>query len=176
MMLLTPGFHGHPYMAAVAPDQALVGFLGHAPAEYAAGEALEVVWRVSGSQPVGWGELAIAVGNPVGGNQPMTVVGVADVAEQLSTTAFMVTVSTSLTLTHAIAPGEGVWLIMAAWIPPGGVSPTVVASSSFDTICAGTMASIDVPGWKPSQNIGQVIVANAQGSPRSVTAAVIFPQ
>jgi hypothetical protein len=162
-------------MAAVAPDQALVGFIDHAEADYAPGQIVEVVWRVAGSQPVGWGELAIATGDPVGGNQPMTVLGVADVTAQLSTTAAMVTVSTSIPLTHAIAAGEGMWLILAGWVPPGGVSPTVVASSVYDTINAGTMGTIDVPGWKPSQNINQVVVANAQGAPRSVSAAVIFP-
>lgn len=169
-LFTTPGYLGPSTGLVLGNDAAVAMYLGAAPFDLA-DATIEVTWRQVTPAAVGWGEVAIAAGEPLGGNQPLVVVGAGKVATEFG---WQGTVTATFQVEQSVPAGQALWLVMAAWSPPGWGQPTVVGAIHADPIRAGVVAVLTVPGWKPSDAIGQPWVFDAQPATRPVTATVVI--
>ena len=173
-ILLTPGFHG-PYSGiALANDDARCSLLGVADRDYMPGELFDVLWRQHQPSPVGWAEFAIGTGDIALGNPTISLAGFVDVTQEVG--AYVGSSTASLPLVHPLPAGSPLYLVTAAWVPPGWSAAYVVGSMPADPIGSGVLGAMRVPGYKPSGWLGIPIAFDAQPPIlRSMAAMVRAP-
>lgn len=169
-LMITPGYVGPVAPLTMVNDRAVAMWLGQAPRDIYGKETLTVAWRQIQPAAASWAEMAVAVGDPILGNQPLVVVGIADVRQQAG---WLGTVMADIDIWPGVdvAQGQGLWLVFATHSATG-IGPTVVGGLYPDPISGGVVAAMSVPDWRPSLNIGSPSVFDAQPATRPVIAAV----
>ena len=171
-LLASPGFFGSSTPTPLHNDSAIAELIGFADRDYPAGEAFEVLWRQATPAAVGWAELALATGPVALGNPTVTVVGARSIVTELT---YQGSVTVEVKLGLSVVAGEGRWAVVAVWTPPGGTEPRVVGSLVLDPIGSGAIAVQTVPGYKPSEVVGQPWTFDAQQSTRPIALMARAP-
>ena len=160
MFFKTIGYDAPSALIPVHADQAVVAYAGTVTRQVDYKTPLDLRWRQGAAAPVSWCEVALLTGRAGPGNAPLTVVGAVDLSADVTTYAPGVTGAAQLVTGADLLPGDDLWLAVAVGPLLAGTAPLMLQGTTWADPLIAAFGLVEIPGWRPSQNLGASVVFN----------------